>query len=84
MRCFQDLENKIIVFHKNELEKFKKILKRENTQYFVQDFIEEMRDIKEAALDMTLFFLRDMKQVEAADALQGNRFIGISISHCHL
>ncbi|XP_050950427.1 NACHT, LRR and PYD domains-containing protein 3 [Labeo rohita] len=29
-----------------------------------------MRDIKEAALDMTLFFLRDMKQVEAADALQ--------------
>ncbi|XP_016414052.1 uncharacterized protein LOC107744761 [Sinocyclocheilus rhinocerous] len=29
-----------------------------------------MRDIKEAALDMTLFFLRDMEQVEAADALQ--------------
>uniref|UniRef100_A0A8C1Y266 NACHT domain-containing protein n=1 Tax=Cyprinus carpio TaxID=7962 RepID=A0A8C1Y266_CYPCA len=29
-----------------------------------------MRDIKEAALDMTLFFLRDMKQYEAADALQ--------------
>uniref|UniRef100_A0A672L3D1 NACHT domain-containing protein n=1 Tax=Sinocyclocheilus grahami TaxID=75366 RepID=A0A672L3D1_SINGR len=52
---------------KNELEKFKKILKRENTQYFVQDFIEEMRDIKEAALDITLFFLRDMKQVEAAE-----------------
>ncbi|KAF4097453.1 protein NLRC5 isoform X1 [Onychostoma macrolepis] len=67
---FKDLENKIIVFLKNELEKFKKILKRENTQYFVQDFIEEMRDIKEAALDMTLFFMRDMKQAEAADALQ--------------
>ncbi|XP_050958555.1 NLR family CARD domain-containing protein 3-like isoform X2 [Labeo rohita] len=29
-----------------------------------------MRDIKEAALDMTLFFMRDMKQIEAADALQ--------------
>ncbi|XP_073699638.1 NACHT, LRR and PYD domains-containing protein 12-like [Garra rufa] len=69
-RIFKDLENKIIVFLRNELEKFKIILKRENTQYFVQDFIEEMRDIKEAALDMTLFFLRDMKQVEAADALQ--------------
>ncbi|XP_016335318.1 uncharacterized protein LOC107683790 [Sinocyclocheilus anshuiensis] len=67
---FKDLENKIIVFLKNELEKFKKILNRGNTQYFVQDFTEEMRDIKEAALDMTLFFLRDMKQVEAADALQ--------------
>uniref|UniRef100_A0A8C2EHW2 NACHT domain-containing protein n=1 Tax=Cyprinus carpio TaxID=7962 RepID=A0A8C2EHW2_CYPCA len=67
---FKDLENKIIVFLKNELEKFKKILNRENTQYFVQDFTEEMRDIKEAALDMTLFFLRDMKQYKAADALQ--------------
>ncbi|XP_050950570.1 NACHT, LRR and PYD domains-containing protein 3-like isoform X4 [Labeo rohita] len=67
---FKELENKLIVFLKNELDKFKKILKRKNTQYFVQDFIEEMRDIKEAALDMTLFFLRDMKQIEAADALQ--------------
>jgi len=37
----------------------------------VQDFTEEMRDIKEAALDMTLYFLRDMNEVEAADALQG-------------
>ncbi|XP_051744812.1 uncharacterized protein LOC127509829 isoform X16 [Ctenopharyngodon idella] len=67
---FKAVENKILIFLKNELEKFKKILKKENTQYFVQDFIEEMRDVKEAALDMTLFFLRDMKQVEAADALQ--------------
>ncbi|XP_042577380.1 NACHT, LRR and PYD domains-containing protein 10-like [Cyprinus carpio] len=67
---FKDLEKKITVFLKNELEKFKKILNRENTQYFVQDFTEKMRDIKEAALDMTLFFLRDMEQVEAADALQ--------------
>jgi len=69
--CFQALEKKIAIFLKNELEKLKKILKRENTQYFVQDFTEEMRDIKEAALDMTLYFLRDMNEVEAADALQG-------------
>ncbi|XP_026106950.1 NACHT, LRR and PYD domains-containing protein 12-like [Carassius auratus] len=67
---FKDLEKKIIAFLKNELGKLKKILNRENTQYFVQDFIEEMRDIKEAALDITLYFLRDMKQCEAADALQ--------------
>ncbi|XP_026118053.1 NACHT, LRR and PYD domains-containing protein 3-like [Carassius auratus] len=67
---FKDLENKIIVFIKKELEKFKKILKGERTQYFVQDFTEEMHDIKEAALDITLFFLNDMKQYEAADALQ--------------
>ncbi|XP_042612074.1 uncharacterized protein LOC109056761 [Cyprinus carpio] len=52
---FKDLETKITVFLKNELD---------------GDFIEEMRDIKEAALDITLFFLRDMKQVEVADALQ--------------
>uniref|UniRef100_A0A8C1HA01 Si:ch211-213a13.2 n=1 Tax=Cyprinus carpio carpio TaxID=630221 RepID=A0A8C1HA01_CYPCA len=67
---FKDLEKKIIVFLKNELEKFKKILNKENTQYFVQDFTEKMRDIKEAALDITLYFLRDMKQYEAADVLQ--------------
>ncbi|XP_052445008.1 protein NLRC5 isoform X5 [Carassius gibelio] len=72
---FKDLEKKIIAFLKNELEKFKKILNRENTQYFVQDFIEEMRDIKEAALDITLYFLRDMKQCEAADALQDELFL---------
>uniref|UniRef100_A0A8C1LEE5 NACHT domain-containing protein n=1 Tax=Cyprinus carpio TaxID=7962 RepID=A0A8C1LEE5_CYPCA len=67
---FKDLEKKIIVFLKNELEKFKKILNKENTQYFVQDFTEKMHDIKEAALDITLYFLRDMKQYEAADVLQ--------------
>ncbi|XP_067237098.1 protein NLRC5-like isoform X2 [Chanodichthys erythropterus] len=67
---FKAVENKILIFLKNELEKFKKILKKENTQYFVQDFTEEMRDIKEAALDMTLFFLREIKEVEAADKLQ--------------
>ncbi|XP_051726852.1 uncharacterized protein LOC127500029 isoform X43 [Ctenopharyngodon idella] len=67
---FQDLENKIIVFLKNELERFKKILKKENTQYFVQDFIEDMCSIKEAALDITLHFLKIMKQHELADTLK--------------
>jgi len=76
---FQDVENKIIIFLKNELEKFKKILNRGNTQYFVQDFTEEMRDIKEAALDLTLYFLKDMNEVEAADALQGKSLMGITI-----
>ncbi|KAG1944606.1 NACHT, LRR and PYD domains-containing protein [Pimephales promelas] len=67
---FQDLENKIIVFLKNELEKFKKILKKENTEYFVQDYIDEMCSIKEAALDITLHFLKSMKQDELADTLK--------------
>ncbi|XP_073699644.1 uncharacterized protein [Garra rufa] len=67
---FQDLENKIITFLKNELKRFKKILKKENTQYSVTDFIEDMCRIKEAALNITLYFLRDMKYDEAANTLE--------------
>ncbi|KAL1251670.1 hypothetical protein QQF64_019466, partial [Cirrhinus molitorella] len=66
---FQDLENKITAFLKNELKKFQKILKKENTQYFVQDFIEDMCSVKEAALDITLYFLKSMKQDKLADTL---------------
>ncbi|KAF4097112.1 hypothetical protein G5714_021120 [Onychostoma macrolepis] len=67
---FQDLENKIIKFIKNELEMFKKILQKENTQNFVKDFNENRCSNKEAALDLTLCFLREMKQDEAADTLE--------------
>ncbi|KAG1953651.1 NACHT, LRR and PYD domains-containing protein [Pimephales promelas] len=68
---FQDLESKIITFLKNELEKLKKILQHENTQHFVKDFNENRSSIKSAALDLTLHYLREMKQDEAADALEG-------------
>ncbi|XP_052446064.1 protein NLRC3 [Carassius gibelio] len=67
---FQDLEKKIITFLKNELEKFKKILQKEDMQYFVKDFNENRCSMKEAALDLTLYFLREMKQDEAADTLE--------------
>nr|XP_055073060.1 NACHT, LRR and PYD domains-containing protein 3-like [Misgurnus anguillicaudatus] len=67
---FQDLENKVIIFLKNELERFKKILKKENTQYFVKDFQEDRNNIKEAVLDITLYFLRDRKHDELADKLE--------------
>ncbi|XP_073700411.1 protein NLRC3-like [Garra rufa] len=67
---FQDLENKMIMFLKNELEKFKKILQKEDLQYFVKDFNENRCSVKEAALDLTLYFLREMKQDEAADTLK--------------
>ncbi|XP_016400345.1 NACHT, LRR and PYD domains-containing protein 3-like [Sinocyclocheilus rhinocerous] len=70
LEIFQALENKIIIFVKNELERFKKILKKENTQYFVEDFIGDMCSIKEAALDLTLYFLKYMKQDEAANILR--------------
>ncbi|KAK2906717.1 hypothetical protein Q8A67_005702 [Cirrhinus molitorella] len=67
---FQDLEGKISTFLKNELEHFMKILQNENKQYFVKDFNENRCSIKEAALDLTLYFLREMKQDEAADTLE--------------
>ncbi|XP_056304511.1 NACHT, LRR and PYD domains-containing protein 3-like [Danio aesculapii] len=71
---FQDLESKIFKFLNKELEKCKKILQKENTQYFVKDFNENRCSIREAALDLTLYFLREMKQDEAADALEDELF----------
>ncbi|XP_073804341.1 NACHT, LRR and PYD domains-containing protein 3-like [Danio rerio] len=71
---FQNLESKMIRFLKNELEKFKNILQEENRQEFVKDFNENRSIITEAALDLTLFFLREMKQDQAADTLQDELF----------
>ncbi|XP_016104423.1 NACHT, LRR and PYD domains-containing protein 3-like [Sinocyclocheilus grahami] len=67
---FQNLENKIITFLKNELKRFQKILQKENTHYFVKDFNENRCSIKEAALELTLHFLREIKQDEAANTLE--------------
>ncbi|ROL49281.1 NLR family CARD domain-containing protein 3 [Anabarilius grahami] len=67
---FQDLEGKIIKFLKNELKMFEKILQKDSTQCFVKDYNEDRCCIKEAALDLTLYFLRKMKQDEAADTLE--------------
>ncbi|XP_056310623.1 NLR family CARD domain-containing protein 3-like [Danio aesculapii] len=72
---FQNLESKMIRFLKNELEKFKKILHEENSQEFVKDFNENRSRITEAALDLTLFFLREMKQDQVADTLEGELFL---------
>ncbi len=38
----------------------------------MKDFIQNRCSTKEAALDLTLSFLRDMKQDEAADTLEGS------------
>ncbi|XP_073699577.1 protein NLRC3-like [Garra rufa] len=70
---FQNLEEKIITFLKNELKMFKKILQKENIQY-VKDFNENRCSMKEAALDLTLYFLREMKQNEAANTLEDELF----------
>ncbi|XP_067272547.1 NLR family CARD domain-containing protein 3-like isoform X2 [Pseudorasbora parva] len=71
---FQDLESKIIKFLKNELGKFKKILQKENTESLVKDFNENRCSIKAAALDLTLHYLREMKENTAADALEDELF----------
>ncbi len=41
----------------------------------MKDFIENKCSMKEAALDLTLYFLREMKQDEAADSLEGKRLM---------
>ncbi|XP_073804296.1 NACHT, LRR and PYD domains-containing protein 3 isoform X2 [Danio rerio] len=71
---FQNLESKMIRFLKNQLENFRKILQDKNRQEFVKEFNEDRSIITEAALDLTLFFLREMKQDQAADTLQGELF----------
>ncbi|XP_073803503.1 NLR family CARD domain-containing protein 3-like isoform X2 [Danio rerio] len=71
---FQNLESKMIRFLKNQLENFRKILQDKNRQEFVKEFIENRSIITEAALDLTLFFLREMKQDQAADTLQDELF----------
>ncbi|XP_058243333.1 uncharacterized protein LOC131351772 isoform X5 [Hemibagrus wyckioides] len=66
---FNDLENKMIVFIKHELEMFKKFLRKENTKYY-QDVRDDLWSVKEAALDMALYFLKLMEHNDLADALQ--------------
>ncbi|KAF7698743.1 hypothetical protein HF521_003485 [Silurus meridionalis] len=72
---FNDLENKMIVFIKHELEMFKKLLRKENTKYY-GDVRDDLWSVKEAALDMALYFLKLMDHSDLADALQ-DALIGI-------
>ncbi|KAM9481441.1 uncharacterized protein Hap1MRO34_009147 [Clarias gariepinus] len=66
---FNDLENKMIVFIKHELEMFKKLLTEKNTKYY-GDVREDLWSVKDAALDMALYFLNLMEHRDLADALQ--------------
>ncbi|XP_053479729.1 protein NLRC5 isoform X3 [Ictalurus furcatus] len=72
---FNDLENKMTVFIKHELEMFKKFLRKENTKYY-GDVRDDLWSIKEATLDMALYFLKMMDHSDLADALQ-DALIGI-------
>ncbi|XP_073669554.1 uncharacterized protein [Paramisgurnus dabryanus] len=66
---FKDLEYEINTFQKKELERFQKILRNGNIQDFVKDYKDENR-IREAFLDITLNFLRCLKQDKHADKLE--------------
>nr|XP_055072678.1 protein NLRC3-like [Misgurnus anguillicaudatus] len=68
-RIFKDLEYEINTFQKKELERFQKILRNENIQDLVKDY-KDRNQIREAFLDITLHFLRCLKQDEYADKLE--------------
>lgn len=43
----------------------------------MQDFIKDTCEIKEAAFDIVLYFLKRMKQDEIADTLKGKRLMSL-------
>uniref|UniRef100_A0A8B9HDD6 NACHT domain-containing protein n=1 Tax=Astyanax mexicanus TaxID=7994 RepID=A0A8B9HDD6_ASTMX len=72
---FNDLEDKMIVFIKHELEMYKKLLRKENTNYYRK--VKQIRwNLKQTVLSMTLSFLNLMSCENIASALQ-NELIGI-------
>ncbi|XP_042561150.1 NLR family CARD domain-containing protein 3-like [Clupea harengus] len=68
---FQVLEVKIIIFVKNELKRFKKMLSPDYQENF-ESKEEDESDVREAALKMALHFLRNMELKDLADKLQEN------------
>jgi len=75
---FQLLEEHIVTFVKNELKKFKKVLGPEDPQSLEglkeDDEDEEQRNSnREAILELSLNFLRNMKETQLADALQSSK-----------
>ncbi|XP_026157089.1 LOW QUALITY PROTEIN: protein NLRC3-like [Mastacembelus armatus] len=74
---FMLLENHIVTFVKNELKKMQKVLtsgspesQREDEEVLEGQDEEQRRSSREAFLEITLNFLRGMKQEELADCLQ--------------
>ncbi|MED6240825.1 hypothetical protein ATANTOWER_028844, partial [Ataeniobius toweri] len=80
------LEENIVTFMKNELNKIKKVLSLEclQSQKDVEEVLEgedkeQRRSSREAFLKITLNFLRRMKQEELADRLQSSKRISTKI-----
>ncbi|XP_036420339.1 uncharacterized protein LOC118803910 isoform X2 [Colossoma macropomum] len=72
---FKELENKIFVFIKHELEMYKKHLTKRNTKYYgnVKD---DMWNLRQGVLNMTQYFLKKMKHEDLSNVLQ-DELIGI-------
>ncbi|XP_049331699.1 protein NLRC5-like [Astyanax mexicanus] len=68
-RIFDDLEKKIIVLVKHELEMYKKLLRKENSKFYGETK-EDMWNLKDGVLNITLLFLTMMKHEDLAEALQ--------------
>ncbi|XP_030639686.1 NACHT, LRR and PYD domains-containing protein 3-like [Chanos chanos] len=66
---FSELEKKVIAFMKHELERFKKFLKKENMKYYDGEADDNYR-AREGALNITLHFLKKMKENDLADTLE--------------
>ena len=64
----KDLEKKVMAFMKHELERFKKLLKKENTKYY--DSGDENYSAREGALNIALHFLKKMNHNDLADTLE--------------
>ncbi|TDH15454.1 hypothetical protein EPR50_G00031480 [Perca flavescens] len=93
---FQLLEESIVTFVKNELNKFQKVLSPDYPEYIENqredekvldgedEDEEQRRRSREAFLKITLHFLKRMKQEELADRLQSSKRILTDLKMGHL
>ncbi|XP_062861068.1 NACHT, LRR and PYD domains-containing protein 12-like [Trichomycterus rosablanca] len=70
VNIFDEVETMIIGFVKHDLEMFKKFLRKENTNYYGTKTKEEVFNLRDDILNMTLFYLKKMKHEDVASALQ--------------
>ncbi|XP_030639265.1 NACHT, LRR and PYD domains-containing protein 3-like [Chanos chanos] len=66
---FLELEKKVMVFMKRELDRFKKFLKKEKIKYSDREADDNYR-AREGALNITLHFLKKMNHNDLADTLE--------------
>ena len=81
--CVQSLEENVITFVKNELKNINRILCSESSDHPVffgsqtedKDVDKPERIAREGALDISLYILRNINQMELADKLEKSKFL---------